>query len=98
MRSAFSLCRSATAVQSDDALAHAHALLHAHDPPRDGTDHPRIRFLHEKAEATLRSEATEHERVVDRGEVLAPHGELGLALGAAAIVTLGVLGGGARVV
>src|SRR5262249_56999395 len=55
-------------------------------------------LLHEEAEAALGSEAAEDEGIVDSGEVLASHGELGLAVGTPSVVALRVLWRGARVV
>ena len=78
-------------LEVDDALAHPLELLDGHVPAGDGADHPRVRLVHVEAEAALRGEAAEDERIADRGEVLAPHRERGLALGAAPVEAGGVL-------
>src|SRR5215510_7249399 len=85
-------------LEIDHALTYALELLHAHVPARDPTNHARVGLLHEEAEAALGGEATEHEGIVDGGEVLASHGELRLAVGAAPVVALSVLRRGPRVV
>src|SRR5438874_2250004 len=57
-------------LQVDDALAHALELVDRHVPAGDRADHPRVRLADEDAEAPLRGEATEDERVAERREVL----------------------------
>src|SRR5262249_61890831 len=84
------------ALEIDHALTHAFELLHAHVPARDPANHARVGLLHEEAEAALGSEAAEDEGIVDSGEVLASHGELGLAVGTPSVVALRVLWRGAR--
>src|SRR5262249_10581407 len=85
-------------LEVDDALAHALELLDGYVPARDGRHHARVGLLDVEAEAALRGEAAEDEGIVHRGEVLAPDGELRLAVRAPAIEALGVLRRGASVV
>src|SRR3972149_9063191 len=67
-------------------------------PAGDGAQQARVGLLDEEADAAPGREGAEDERVADRGEVLAPRGEEGLARGAAPVEGGRVLRGRARVV
>src|SRR5262249_12979670 len=67
-------------LQVDDALPDSLQLFDTHVEATHRTHHARVRLPDVEAEPALGGEAAHDERVAHRGEVLAPHGELRLAV------------------